>query len=266
MIGEDHPSFIPPKHDFIIWRYMDLKKFESLLKEQSLFFCRSDVFPDPYEGAIPKREVKYRPKEDQKLANYFGGSLTEKELRDRSNTMSDLHKRFRRSVLVNCWHLNKNESDAMWKLYLNPHNNGVLVRSDVKRLKKSLSNCAEVIDISQVRYLDYDKDIWHHEIDYPQLTYNFITPFVHKRKEFVHEKELRLIYQVSEAVNNDNYWKLQPNENGCFINIDLELLIDKIILPPNADGLIMKKVDSLMKKYNINKTVISSNMDNKPTF
>lgn len=35
----------------IVWRYMGLEKFESLLKNKSLFFAKPSKFIDPLEGS-----------------------------------------------------------------------------------------------------------------------------------------------------------------------------------------------------------------------
>jgi len=42
-IDFSHPALIKPDLDNIIYRYLDLEKFESLLRDNALFFCRSDT-------------------------------------------------------------------------------------------------------------------------------------------------------------------------------------------------------------------------------
>jgi hypothetical protein len=41
-----------PDDDTILWRYMDLAKFISLLKDKTLYMTRADMFEDPFEGAV----------------------------------------------------------------------------------------------------------------------------------------------------------------------------------------------------------------------
>ncbi|WP_156105934.1 hypothetical protein [Comamonas aquatica] len=46
-----HPSFLQPSNpDIWIWRYMDIAKYISFIKDRSLYFTRLDQFDDPYEG------------------------------------------------------------------------------------------------------------------------------------------------------------------------------------------------------------------------
>ena len=55
----EHPCFIQPKNENIkIWRYMDFTKFVSLISSKSVFFCRSDLFEDPFEGSYSKANLK----------------------------------------------------------------------------------------------------------------------------------------------------------------------------------------------------------------
>ncbi|NLE62949.1 MAG: hypothetical protein GX612_03820, partial [Bacteroidales bacterium] len=105
MAIEDFELCIKPKFNFELWRYMDLEKFESLLKNSSLFFCRADRFADPFEGSIPKREVK---------ENISG--------------LSNQHILMKKQKIINCWHINNNENDSMWKLYLKS-NEGIAIRT-----------------------------------------------------------------------------------------------------------------------------------------
>ena len=48
---EPNPSCILPDNlDAPVWRYMDLDKFQSLLKEKALYLCRADRLQDRFEG------------------------------------------------------------------------------------------------------------------------------------------------------------------------------------------------------------------------
>ena len=59
---KDHPCFQPPADKNIkIWRYMDFTKYVSLLSSKNIFFSRSDLFDDLYEGATSHANIKLRP-------------------------------------------------------------------------------------------------------------------------------------------------------------------------------------------------------------
>jgi hypothetical protein len=55
---EPNPSCILPENlDTPVWRYMDLDKFQSLLKEKALYLCRADRLQDRFEGTYSCRQI-----------------------------------------------------------------------------------------------------------------------------------------------------------------------------------------------------------------
>lgn len=44
-----YTSYEVPDDDAVLWRYMDLAKFVSLLKDKALYMTRADMFEDPFE-------------------------------------------------------------------------------------------------------------------------------------------------------------------------------------------------------------------------
>ncbi len=265
MITTDHPALVKCNPESIIWRYIDLDKFELLLNERALFLCRSDKFSDPFEASIPKREADNRVNEFLKNSVQLSNPMTIEEAVGKSNEMADFHKRFRKTFIVNCWHISTNESDAMWRLYLKT-NEGVAIQSCYNRLYDSLKHNTEEIFVSKVRYLDYDKDIWGHETDYPLKGYNIFSPIVHKRVEFTHENELRVFQHVNDAGDNSSYWDDKPNRIGRNISCDTEILIDKIILPPTSEKDVLNKVENLLTKYGLSKEIAKSKLNEPPIY
>jgi hypothetical protein len=248
---------------------MSLEKYESLLREQSLFFCRADKFSDPYECSIPKKEFDYRISEKKFLyderVNYKTDRNFDLEIAKRNaNNLAYTHKEFKRATTVNCWHINNNESDAMWQLYLK-NNEGVAVRTNKKKLYKSLEIIKENICVSKIRYINYENDIWFHSKNFPFEGYNFLTPVFHKRIEFEHEKELRLYHHVNSREKED-YWETQPNTMGEMIKIDLKNLVENIIFHPSADSSTKEKIIRLTKKYTQDFTFYSSKLSNEPYY
>jgi len=69
IVNRNHPAFIQPNDKDIVWRYMSIDKFESMLKNKSLFFCRTDRFSDQFEWSITKKEAEYRPKGMEQISN-----------------------------------------------------------------------------------------------------------------------------------------------------------------------------------------------------
>ena len=163
------PNLIIPNDNMTIWRYLDFTKFVSLLDKQALFFCGADKMDDPFEGSFTKTNVSERRE-----------AIEEKFL----DIVSSNLKMLKEFVAVNCWHINRYESAAMWKLYLKS-NEGIAIRSTFGRLRDSLKDEEHKIYIGKVQYIDYEKDKIPDDTSF--------SPFVHKRKSFEHEKELRAI-------------------------------------------------------------------------
>lgn len=265
IIERDHPAFIQPDEKDVIWRYLSLEKFESSIKRNALFFCRSDKFPDPFEGSIPKKEAEYRIYDQERISYFYGNSFNKIAAEKNVKALSETHKKFKKASVVNCWHINDNESDGMWQLYLE-HNKGVAIKSSVNRIINAFEKTNENIYLSKVRYINYENDIWYHEKEYPCSSYNFLTPIVHKRIEFSHENELRLLCNFLEAENDEQYWIKQEFEEGLFISVDLEILVDEIVLAPKSDSDIENKVKEIMNKYGLNKVIQKSRLSSEPIY
>jgi hypothetical protein len=265
IIERDHIALIPPNENDVIWRYLSLDKFISLLERKSLFFCRADRFSDPFEGSLPKKEADYRIISQENGFRFYGQPFNKEKADDNIKATAEMHKNLKRATVINCWHINEHESDGMWQLYLKS-NEGVSIKSSVKRIINAFEKTSEGIYISKVRYIDYDKDIWYHETEYPNRSYNTITPFVHKRIEFNHETEMRLLYEIKDTENDAQFWLSQEFEKGIMISVDINTLIDKIVIPPTADIHIENKIKDLLKENKLEKAVIKSKLSSEPIY
>ena len=49
VLDQYEPIRLPDNLNARIWRYVDVQKLESILKDRALYFCRGDRFEDPYE-------------------------------------------------------------------------------------------------------------------------------------------------------------------------------------------------------------------------
>ena len=169
---------------------MDFTKFVSMLENESLFFCRTDLLGDPFEGSNSKANANFQPEVAYKDTPGFIGPA--KQMR------ADLshHLKWQRQwTFVNCWHAGEYESAAMWKLYTNS-SEAVCIQSTYETLERLLRYKVRRVDA--VSYVDYDTD-WMPEGD-------ILMPLLHKRKSFEHEREVR-------AIIYDPPW-LKANGNG----------------------------------------------------
>ncbi len=249
-MGNKNPwkGILPPK-DAQIWRYTDFTKFVSILDKKALFFARADTLGDPFEGSFPRINIKKR--KDAFMPDLGKDNIIQ--------STSDLYRIFVRLTVINCWHLNEHESDAMWKLYLK-NGDGIAIQSTVGRLINSLpAYQTNKIHIYKVEYVNYEKD------RIPEGTYS---PYFHKRKSFEHEHELRaLIQRLPLKKTGEIDFRKTPFVNGgIYVPVDLDKLIERIYLSPTCPSWQKDVLESLIKKYGLNRNIKQSKLTEKPEY
>jgi len=246
-----------PDNSTIIWRFMDFTKFISLVSSGTLFFSRADKFEDPFEGA--KGLKKNKDKWDKLYLEFFEqGYRNPPEGFDFNKSDDEIKKEAKRLLselenggkldpqrtFINCWHENQYESEAMWKLYTKNMSEGIAIQTTYERLYKALKRNPS-ISIGRVKYIDYDE------------TFTGVNDaFWFKRKSFEHEKEIRALYK-------DYNEKL---ELGKAIEVDVNVLIQKIYVSPTSQDWFFEVVRETMNKYEIKKKIHRSNMLTEPFY
>jgi hypothetical protein len=225
----------PKNENAKIWRYMDFTKFVSLLDKSSLFFTRADKLNDPFEGSCPENVVRYYAKKEG------------------FNYLPEFYQELKKFTFVNCWHLNEYESAALWKLYLKS-NEGIAIQSNFVRLKNSFKDEEHDIFIGKVRYTDYTTC--------KERGRAFAYPILYKRKLFKHEEELRAV--ISTIPKTDPPWK-PTKDDGIYVHVDLDILIDKIYLAPISPKWHAELLQSLIQRYHLAKEVKHSDLDSEPS-
>ena len=172
--------------------------------------------------------------------------------------MSIRYEKIPKFTFLNCWHLNNFESAAMWNLYLKS-NEGISIQSNFKRLTECFHKYPDnKVFVGIVKYIDYDKD-WLPEG-------NILYPFIHKRKSFEYEKEIRAL--ILDLNTKDEKLDLDSCKfsHGFYVPVDLEILIEKIYISPASPDWFYTLVKSITNKYEIDKDVIKSNLSDDPVF
>jgi hypothetical protein len=239
-----HPAFKVPEDDNTkIWRYIDFTKFVSLLDQKALFFPRVSYLEDKYEGLYPRMFTD----ENAEMYSSIPPEYREQVLKAFLNKS----KQIRNFMLVSCWHINDHESAAMWKMYLKS-NEGIAIQSTFGRLKESFKDYKDQdVHIGKVQYIDYERE--------SISTDNILQAYMHKRKSFEYENELRVL------VTEFNDWKqAEPSDTGRFIPVDLEGMIENIYVCPQAPPWFSDLIRSVVKKYNLDKNVLAS--DDNPLY
>lgn len=81
---------------------MDISKFIFILANRKIFFSPIDKFDDPYEGSYTLDDTMY-----WKFLKAIG------RYDDTFKTQRAMNLKLRKTIHVNCWHINEHESDAM---------------------------------------------------------------------------------------------------------------------------------------------------------
>ncbi|HAZ15533.1 MAG TPA: hypothetical protein DCY54_02700 [Parachlamydiales bacterium] len=263
---EEHAQFICPSEDTVLWRYLDFTKFASLLEKKSLYFCRTDLLGDPFEGSYPKGSLAAREQHFQEMG-YKDNCL---------RTLRAISRNSRRQMYVSCWHMNPIESEAMWNRYTSNGrtNEGIAIRTTFKKLRDSFNVTEKRIFIGQVRYIDYPKTIWMGSMrnldtgeDCPAPAYGGgFYSVLHKRNSFDYERELRCLFWQPHIRNSQIDLSAQDICEGHFIAVDLEVLVDGIYIAPNAGMWFKELTESTIKNNGHSFEVFQSTLAEEPVF
>lgn len=213
---EDHPHFRAPENpDARIWRYLNLARFVALLTTRSVYFSRADQLGDEFEGTITRATIEsYQDPRSPTSIPAF------------QDTLRRLREALRRNVAISCWHIATHESTAMWAQYAG-RGSGIAVRSTYKRLQESLARWECTTYTGLVEYADYDTVVFDGN--------NLLVPFMHKRKEFESERELRVVVSRLPAQEGSmvlDYSVSMPN--GLLAPVDLDTLVEAVVLAPQT--------------------------------
>jgi hypothetical protein len=218
---------------------MDLAKYLSLLDTSSLYFARPDMFDDHVEG--------YHPEANARLRDEFLTSFPEDtdEAREASELIASPSQTLdaRKRVAINCWHQSKIESHALWGIYGAPL--GVAIDTTAGRLIEALSAESRPVHVGMVRYVTYERVL----IDFDQWA-----PFLCKRKEFAHEREVRLLI---DATADDP-------EHGVSVSVDLDKLIGSVYVNPAAPEWFHEVVRQATARHGVDAEVKQSSLASSP--
>lgn len=249
---EAHPVFAQPDDETVkVWKYMDFTKFVSLIDSRRLYFTRVDKFDDPFEGSWPRVNVLARGE----IPEDIPPEGREAFARAMEN-MGQINKRWPKYSAMNCWHMNEHESAAMWKLYLKS-DEGIAVQSRYEKLRDCLIDDEKVL-LGMVKYLDYEVE----GID-PR---NILSAFVHKRKSFEHEREVRALIMKWPEGEEELDFSRETIGDGLKIRVDIERLIERIYVAPSAPDWFAELVSAVIQRYGYEFEVIHSKLDEQPLF
>ncbi len=256
-----------------LWRYMGLDKLIDLLSTKTLFFTPLSSYAktDPFEGLQPKVHLEPLAKiiKDQKEA---AGEIameilkqkhlpqeemqaiaikTEQQMRKDMESVEYMFFNALKSYVVNCWHQNESESEAMWKLYTDSHK-GIAIQTTVKNLTKCIHEPdGKEIYFQEVKYINFDNP----EIKSDEVIIDGNIRPILKRKAFEHEREARLYFLPNELEH------CSPEQPPIKVSIDTDMLIEKIYISPFAGEPYQSSTRTILNKFDIpDEKIITSDL------
>ncbi len=228
-------EILEPDRNTKIWRYLSLAKFIDMLKRQSLFFRRLDLFSDRLEGTIPKGiDVRVWEESDNCIRQI--------------NYDENFIKSYCSYTLANCWSKNNSESWALWKIYTGGIDTGVAIETTYYQLKEALKKNKQEILLGNVQYTDAVRDIKKYHIAFTKtLPYKF-------------ESEVRAIIldQYSRKFIDGRPSYIPSHASGLYVKVPLKNIINQITVSPISPKWYIDLIKDVMKKYGFNFPLVES--------
>lgn len=227
------------RDDQILRRYLDLSKFIDLLRTQSIYLGRADLFQDKFEGSFtPSIKAAIEEAYDT-LKGDFNYEKFKKELRE--------------GVYLNCWSLGVDDNMALWKIY-GKSEASVAITTTVGQLKKELSEIHQqgMLSICKVEYIKH----WH-DPEINIIPYSNI--FRYKVVAYDFEREVRIIHDRFEGNFNS-----PQKEAGVHLNVQLNRFLRSIVVSPSAQRWFIELVKDVAQKYGITTPVRLSKLATEP--
>ena len=175
----------PTKHDATLrlWRYFKPARFVELLASGRIHFASARQFTDRFEGAVAV------------LAPDLPIDQRYQELSHEDRAFEEL----RRLTMISCWHIEREESAAMWNQYADD-GKGIALSTTFGRLRRS---CRPYFAPNAL----LPEDTWCGRVRYVNLLEQRLHPtdrerFFYKHHVFASEKEFRLVISLAMATGS----------------------------------------------------------------
>lgn len=262
----NHRTLKEPQPNSHLWRYFDLPKFLFLINYSQLYFSTLESLSkeDPFEGQFTtpiRRLVKSDFNGLTRRQKALTKISTEKELEGAQMGLQAslaFNQASRKITYVNCWHQNKSESAAMWKLY--SFDSGIAIKTSLTKIRESIETTKEFIVMGKVNYINYDTQQIK-LIGWPWM------PAFYKTNSYRHENEYRLMYFDGERFNKWTDAEIKNkqfdlgNIDGMPIIVNLEKLIGEIYTSPRMPIWQHTLIKSLLHNKGIKKKIIRSSLN-----
>ncbi len=228
--------------DARIWRYMDFPRFVAMLEYGGIFFSPVAAQQDVFEGSL----TKAGPQEKEELRRALEAAGVRVPAGDH------LLPRLRAWMSVSSWHASEHESAAMWKLY-SASQQAIAIVSQLDKLRSLTRDARPAVHVGAVKYISYDSE--------PLTLDSVYAPFLHKRKSFEYERELRALTFDAQKVATG-----EKPPDGVWVKLQLNDLIEQLYVAPDAERWYVELVERVSKRYGLRAGVHQSRMADAPIY
>lgn len=214
----------------ILWRYMDLAKFVSMLEKEAIWLARSDTFGDKHEGRFPDEMLEYINKAYEDF---------DKDDNSPVKDASDFQDYLVKNTFISCWHHNLEENMVMWEIYCKD-SNAVAIQTTVENLDK-YTDPRELSGHSLIM-----KNVEYKNADEISGILLYEDCFFRKRRHFSFEKEVR--------ISLDTYSRSNPTKDnplGYELKVFPSEMIQKVLIHPDSSKWFYDVVNSITSKYEL---------------
>lgn len=227
------------KDSNVLRRYLDVPRFVSFLKTSSLYLCRSDLFPDKFEGSFTLT-VK------DAICNAYKKNKIE-------YTYEKFRKELREGVFLNCWSRGVDDNMALWKLY-GKTDDCVAITTTIAKLKTVLNEFDGPgrLVLRKVKYIRHWKD--------PQIEVKpYSNVFRYKAVGYAFENEVRVILDRFEST-----FEAPSKDEGVMLPVDLKVFLRSVVVSPECSPWFRVFIEDVAHKYGVLCPIRNSSMSKQP--
>ena len=239
----------PDDPQALLWRYVNFWKFKDLVESGKLYLRRADKLNDEHEG-LPAPEY-------ERVLNLNHYDLNDIIRRD--DHIGSLAQ-FRQAFYVSCWHLQDEETAAMWGRY---GSDGVAIVTRYDIVKGVLAATPDRFLLGLMRYGTAHMTGWN--------VVRFVTT---KREKYAPEREVRaMVWLTGTADAGNRHFDIndRPHDRpildppatmpeGVKRTIDVRSLIRCIVVSPHAPAGRLVKAEALLRAAGIEAPVRVSDL------
>lgn len=240
-----------PSDQMIVRRYKPLRYFADTL-ENGFRAGQADEYEEREgQASAPAREHEQRRSTQTESITLNNG----KEM-DLATGVEQAREDARANYYANCWRLGTDEDPEIWGQYADGR--GVAIETTYSQMEQFVAPEQEDLYMGIVRYLDYEEDFTPTGI--------FYALYFYKHRMFDGEQEFRVpTNRGGNPIIRTDGQETPPEmgqDNPPHINLpaDMNTLISRVILSPDADDEVRAQVEATLEEHGVSAPVVPSRL------